>query len=112
MEKHIGQIVEKVVRMKGVNLSELAKEINVSRSSLYNSFKRSEMHANLVFRVGQVIKHDFSNEFPELYNENESSYRSTIPTPDPDDEYETKYYELMAKFQAHLKQRSLNGNEK
>jgi DNA-binding XRE family transcriptional regulator len=43
MEIHMGQLLEKVIRKKGLNISKLAKAIGVDRRSMYNWFAEPEL---------------------------------------------------------------------
>jgi AcrR family transcriptional regulator len=67
MDKHQGQIVEYIVRKNGFSLSELAKALNINRRSLYNWFQAKELKKGVIHRIGCVLRHDFSKEFPELF---------------------------------------------
>jgi hypothetical protein len=80
MDKHNGQIVEYIVRKVGFNISELAKSTDVNRRTLYNWFKQKNLKSSLIFRIGCVIKHDFSKEFPELFTSAEFNVINELPT--------------------------------
>ncbi|QJD95631.1 helix-turn-helix transcriptional regulator [Mucilaginibacter robiniae] len=68
MEKHYGQVIEKVIRRNGYSISELAQMMNVNRRSIYNWFEQRRLKAEVISRMGEVLKYDFSNEFPELFS--------------------------------------------
>jgi plasmid maintenance system antidote protein VapI len=36
---HMGQLLERVIRRKGINISELAAALGITRRTLYNWFK-------------------------------------------------------------------------
>ncbi|WP_407427997.1 helix-turn-helix domain-containing protein [Arcticibacter sp.] len=67
MEIHYGQILEKVVRRNGHSISDVARLTNVNRRSVYNWFNQQQLKADIIFRVGCVINHDFSIELPHLF---------------------------------------------
>lgn len=67
MDKHYGQIVEYVVRKTGYSISDLARVTHVNRRSVYNWFASKHLKSAIIYRIGHVIKHDFSKEFPELF---------------------------------------------
>ncbi|WP_114937381.1 helix-turn-helix domain-containing protein [Mucilaginibacter endophyticus] len=67
MQKHHGQIVEILVRKKGFSITELAQHSDVSRSVVYQWFNRKELNADIIHRIGRIVDHDFSKEFPEYY---------------------------------------------
>jgi|SRR6476661_11109705 len=69
MELHTGEIVERVVRRNGVSISELARRMNVNRRSVYNWFQQKTLKLDLICKIGYVLGHDFSVEFPDAFGE-------------------------------------------
>ncbi|MDB4999582.1 MAG: hypothetical protein JWR76_659 [Mucilaginibacter sp.] len=67
-----GQIVEKVVKMGKLSISEVSRKLNVSRRTLYNWFKTKDLSFDTIEKIGVVINHDFSEEFPEVFPLNKS----------------------------------------
>lgn len=105
MEKHIGQIVEKTIRTRGVNLSELAEGLNTSRNSLYNYFKKRDLATHIVSKIGQAIDYDFSADLPELLLEHEVGHRPSLQALYIDSKYKDKYLELLLNYNALLESR-------
>lgn len=68
MSKHQGQTVEKVLRRDGHSISEVARIMNVNRRSIYNWFNQPALRQEIIYKIGHGIMHDFSIEFPELFN--------------------------------------------
>jgi len=68
MDKHYGQIVELTIRKQGFSISELARLADINRKCVYNWFNQKYLKPEIIQRVGSFIKHDFSVEFPELFN--------------------------------------------
>lgn len=66
--KHKGQIVETRVRASGMSISNVAKALNVNRQTLYNWFAEYDLEPYKILRVGKVIHHDFTEDFPKLIN--------------------------------------------
>jgi hypothetical protein len=64
---HHGKTVEYVIRNKGYNISGLAKSLNIRRRTLYNLFNQPTLDCQIISQIGEVIKHNFSVEFPELF---------------------------------------------
>jgi transcriptional regulator with XRE-family HTH domain len=62
-----GQIVEKVVKMDRMSISEISRKLNVSRRTLYNWFETKNLSFDIIEKIGSVIDHDFSEEFPETF---------------------------------------------
>jgi AcrR family transcriptional regulator len=107
MEKHQGQIVEYIVRKNGFSLSELAKALNINRRSLYNWFQAKELKKSIIHRIGCVLRHDFSKEFPELFLSEDfnsiyepKKYRSepASVTINDDDIWKHKYITLLEQY--------------
>lgn len=67
MEKHYGQIVELVIRKDGFSITELARLTHVNRRSVYNWFNQKYLKIEIIYRIGCIIKHDFSKDFPDLF---------------------------------------------
>lgn len=70
MEKHHGQIIERVIRRSGHSISKLAAAANVNRRSFYNWFNQQRLKPEIISRIGSALQHDFSNEFPYLSHRN------------------------------------------
>jgi len=66
-DQHYGQIIEKVIRRNGYSISELARLTDVNRRSVYNWFNQKYLKPAIIHKIGVALKHDFSNEFPELF---------------------------------------------
>jgi predicted DNA-binding protein YlxM (UPF0122 family) len=71
MERHYGQQLEKVIRRNGYCISELARLSNVNRRSVYNWFNQKRLKSEIIYRIGCVLNHDFSVEFPDLFDKND-----------------------------------------
>lgn len=111
--KHYGQIVEHVIRENGFNLTELARLCFVNRRSLYNWFEKKYLNPDIIYRIGSIIQHDFSVEFPELFatedfgaKKGELSAKAAVDldffqAPDAI-LWKDKYIQLMEKYQVLL----------
>ncbi|WP_183564222.1 helix-turn-helix domain-containing protein [Mucilaginibacter sp. SP1R1] len=66
-DSNYGQILERVVRRDRMGISELARRLNVSRRTIYNWFETDNLSIDIISKIGFVIGHDFSNEFPEEF---------------------------------------------
>lgn len=63
----IGATVEKIVRRSGVSVTELASRMHVNRRTVYNWFSQKYLSSKIVKEIGDVIKHDFSIDLPNLF---------------------------------------------
>jgi transcriptional regulator with XRE-family HTH domain len=56
----MGQLLEKVIRRKGINISELAVALNVTRRTIYNWFKQEVIDEQVMEKISNTISYDFS----------------------------------------------------
>lgn len=56
----MGQLLEKVIRRKGINISELAIALNVTRRTIYNWFKQKVIDEHVMEKISNVISYDFA----------------------------------------------------
>jgi predicted transcriptional regulator len=63
---HRGEIIREAIKASGVAIGVVAEKLGVSRKTLYNKFKESSIPYSFILRLGEVIHHDFSQEFPHL----------------------------------------------
>ncbi len=109
MELHHGQTVERIIRRNGYSITELARLIQVNRRSVYNWFNQRHLKPEIIFRIGSVLNHDFSSEFPSLFvkgeitSKNTITYAETIPETEPELEMEhiiwrDKYIDLLERY--------------
>ena len=62
---HMGHILEKDLRRKGLNLSELAIALNITRRTLYNWFSQEVINEPTMERISSVINAEF---MPRKFN--------------------------------------------
>jgi transposase-like protein len=67
MNKHHGQLIEKIIRLNGYNISELARLLSVDRRTLYIWFKKKRLKKEVILQFAEHINHDFSTDFPEIF---------------------------------------------
>lgn len=67
MSIHHGNTIEKIIRREGHSLTDIAKLARVNRRSVYNWFMKPKLKPDIIHRLGRVIDHDFSVEFPDLF---------------------------------------------
>lgn len=116
MDKHHGKVVEYVVRKNGYNISELATEMFVNRRSIYNWFNQQNLRSDIIYRIGCVLRHDFSKEFPELFNSNEFKViyeprRSQVSYINPEENWKDKYLTLLEKYNTTLDRKKAFASE-
>jgi len=63
---HRGEVIRDAIKASGVAVGVVADKLGVSRKTLYNKFKETGIPYSFILRLGEVIHHDFSEEFPHL----------------------------------------------
>lgn len=76
---HVGNILEQVLRMERIGISELSRKLKVSRRTIYNWFEQENLSLQILLEVGNIIGHDFTAELPETLMKN---HRHVINAPD------------------------------
>lgn len=112
MSKHYGQLVEYIVRKKGYSLSDLAKELNINRRTIYNWFQTNDLKRDMIYRIGYIIKHDFSKEFPEIFTTEDfsgiyatkkaSNFTLSTDSEEINKQWMEKYISLLEKYNKAL----------
>lgn len=63
---HQGQILQEAIKSSGVSITHLVEELGITRPTIYRKFKEATIDYNFVKQVGEIIGHDFSNDFTPL----------------------------------------------
>lgn len=113
MDLNAGQIVERVVRRNKVSISELARRMQVNRRSVYNWFDQKTLKIDIICKIGHVLNHDFSVDFPEAFGERGFAAMEKIVDAMDDGEHKqpnsvyywmVKYISLLEKYNQLLSQ--------
>jgi len=76
---HRGETIKDAIKTSGVAVGVVAEKMGISRKTLYNKFKESSIPYSFILKLGEVIHHDFSQEFPHL----SKTVKKEIPKPQP-----------------------------
>lgn len=105
-KKHRGQVIKKTIEKLGLKIKEVARQADISRGTLYNYFKESDLDDSIMLKMGRVLRHDFSIHFPELiplkdeYEEDSTDY---VPATTKElADIQKKYYNVLEKYNALL----------
>ncbi|GAA4390392.1 hypothetical protein [Hymenobacter koreensis] len=60
---HHGEILQEAIKNSGISISHLVQELGITRPTIYRKFKEATLDYSFVKRVGEVIQHDFTNDF-------------------------------------------------
>jgi hypothetical protein len=63
---HRGALLDKAVRESSTNISQMVKKLGISRGTFYNHTKDPNLSFEQLTKYGKVIKHDFSQDLPEM----------------------------------------------
>lgn len=66
METHRGEILEIAVRKSPYSIKKLAEKLRINRNTIYNRFREHNLDYEFILKVGDIIKYDFQDDFPEL----------------------------------------------
>ncbi len=123
MDIHKGQIVQEKINKyrntSGVSLTQIAKKAGYKHAMPYRHFKDPYLPSHIILRYGKAIGYDFSEDIPDLQNENiledpEEPYGSTKSLEDcmsERDMWKDKYIELLEKHNAMLNEHLERGKK-
>lgn len=65
-EKYRGKVVHKAIKRSGYKFISVAKQLGISRPTLYKNLKKSHLTDRFLINLGDIIHYDFAKEFPNL----------------------------------------------
>ncbi|RZJ87464.1 MAG: hypothetical protein EOO60_12180, partial [Hymenobacter sp.] len=60
---HQGEIVQEAIKNSGISITRIVEELGITRPTMYRKFKDDTLDINFVKRVGEIIGHDFAQDF-------------------------------------------------
>ena len=60
---HQGEIVQEAIKNSGISITRIVEELGITRPTIYRKFKDDTLDANFVKRIGEIIGHDFAQNF-------------------------------------------------
>lgn len=60
---HQGEIVQDAIKNSGISITRIVEELGITRPTMYRKFKDDTLDANFVKRVGEIIGHNFAQDF-------------------------------------------------
>lgn len=69
---HQGEILQEAIKSSGISITRIVDELGITRPTIYRKFKEETIDYSFVKKVGDIINHDFSNDFTALQ-------QSTLP---------------------------------
>jgi AcrR family transcriptional regulator len=63
---HQGEILQDAIKNSGISITRIVDELGITRPTIYRKFKDETLDYAFVKRIGDIIGHDFSNDFTSL----------------------------------------------
>ena len=63
---HQGKILQEAIKNSGISITRIVEEMGITRPTIYRKFKDETIDYGFVKKVGDIIGHDFSNDFTSL----------------------------------------------
>jgi hypothetical protein len=63
---HQGEILQEAIKNSGISITRIVEELGITRPTIYRKFKEETIDYSFVKKVGDVINHDFSEDFTSL----------------------------------------------
>jgi plasmid maintenance system antidote protein VapI len=60
---HQGEILQEAIKNSGISITRIVEELGITRPTIYRKFKEDTVDASFVKRIGEIIGHDFANDF-------------------------------------------------
>ncbi len=100
-----GQVLATVVEATGLNKEEIARKAGYSRASYYKHIENPNLPYHILILYGRVIRHDFTQEFPDMPKYLLEDPEAQYGTPKTMEEavsiiesWKNKYIELLEKY--------------
>jgi transcriptional regulator with XRE-family HTH domain len=103
-ELHMGELLERAIRRKGMNITELAAALNVTRRTLYNWFKLERIDEVSMERISGVIKYEINTS-----NINPVITKGSLgePSINKDEAYwQARYIDLLERYSTLLQSKT------
>ncbi|MEJ7559551.1 MAG: helix-turn-helix domain-containing protein [Pedobacter sp.] len=100
-EIHMGQLLERAIKRKGLNITEIAAALGVSRRTLYNWFKLEVIDESIMERISGTILHDASSGKSEVVVV-DLEVEESVPLKD-DTYWKDKYMKLLERYSTLIK---------
>ena len=97
---HMGELVEKVIKKTGANVTELASAMGVSRRTIYNWYKEEVISVSILNKLSQEIGYDFTNAeilFGAQQIEPDEQLENAVVNQD-DKYWQSRYIELLEQY--------------
>jgi predicted transcriptional regulator len=63
---HQGEILQEAIKNSGISITRIVEELGITRPTIYRKFKEETIDYSFVRKIGEIINHDFSQDFTVL----------------------------------------------
>lgn len=63
---HQGEILQEAIKNSGISITRIVEELGITRPTIYRKFKDETIDYSFVKKVGEIINHDFSQDFTTI----------------------------------------------
>ena len=63
---HQGEILQEAIKHSGISITRIVDDLGITRPTMYRKFKDAVLDYSFVKKVGNIIGHDFSNDFTSV----------------------------------------------
>ncbi|WP_201977796.1 helix-turn-helix domain-containing protein [Hymenobacter rubidus] len=63
---HQGEILQEAIKNSGISITRIVDELGITRPTIYRKFKEETIDYTFVKKIGDIINHDFSQDFTVL----------------------------------------------
>ena len=78
---HQGEILQEAIKNSGISITRIVEELGITRPTIYRKFKEETIDYTIVKRIGDIINHDFSNDFTVVQQSSLPFVTSVVRTP-------------------------------
>jgi hypothetical protein len=63
---HQGEILQEAIKHSGISITRIVEDLGITRPTIYRKFKEEVLDYSFVKKVGNIIGHDFSQDFTSM----------------------------------------------
>lgn len=63
---HQGEILQEAIKQSGISITRIVEDLGITRPTIYRKFKEEVLDYSFVKKVGNIIGHDFSQDFTSI----------------------------------------------
>lgn len=101
---HIGEIIKKTVKEKGLTVTEFGKRISTHRRNVYDIFKRESVDTELLQKIGKALEHDFFKYYYQDDNKESLIIGDTLANYKKTEKVNSEYNQLLEKVTNYEKE--------